>query len=95
VDGAPVYNGIVSNAYIVTDIGGMFQVSAMDACPILHIYFVAQFNIMHIAAHHGIEPETALVAGGYIANNGGVGSYKAIGAKNGGFTFYGENDGHK
>jgi len=49
---------------------------------------------MHITAHHRVKPKTALVAGDYVAYNGGVGRYKTIGAKLGRNTFYGKNNRH-
>jgi hypothetical protein len=91
---ASMHNGIMADADIITNIGGVFQVSTMDAGAILYVYLVAKFDVMHIAAHNGIEPKTALVAGGYIANYSGIGGDKAICAELRGFSFYGEDDGH-
>jgi hypothetical protein len=67
----------------------------MNAGAILHIHFVAHFNVMYIAANDRVEPKTALVAGHHIAHDGSIGSDKAIGAEMGRNTFYGKNDGHK
>jgi hypothetical protein len=39
---------------------------------ILNIYLVPHFYIVYIATQHGIEPNAALVAHGYITHNSGV-----------------------
>jgi hypothetical protein len=83
-----MYDCIVSDAHIISDNGLGFFKSAMDHGAILHIYLVAHADAVHIAPYHGIEPHTAVVAHDNITYNGGIGSYKTIGAHDRADTIY-------
>jgi hypothetical protein len=49
--------------------------------PILNIYFISHAYAVYIAPHYSIEPNTAIIAHNYIANDGGIGGNKAITSK--------------
>jgi hypothetical protein len=67
----------------------------MYAGTVLHIHFVTDKNKVHIATNNGIEPETAIITGSYIANNSGVGGNETIVAELWLFIFYGKYDWHE
>jgi hypothetical protein len=50
----------------------------MKDSAVLHIYFIAHFNIMYIASKNGIEPDGTFIAHGYLSNDGSVGCYETI-----------------
>src|SRR5690606_41993005 len=89
LDGATVHDGIVTYGNVVANGCRGFLISAVDHGAILYIYLVAHFDEVHITANHGIEPDTALVAHGDLAHNGGVLGNKAIFSYFRGFTPYG------
>jgi hypothetical protein len=74
---------------IIADGGSIFLKCAMDTGTVLHIHFVAEFNKVHIAPDNSIEPETAIITGNHITNNGGIRGYETIVTELGKFTFYG------
>ena len=73
-----MYNRIMANGYIIANSSAVFLIRAMDAGAILHIYFIAQFNKVHITPYHGIEPKTAVITCHYVANNRGIGCNEII-----------------
>jgi len=94
VNAATMHNGVVANAYVVANGGGVLLVGAVDAGAILHVYAVAQCNGVDIAAHHRVKPKAARIAGGHLPNDGGIWGNIAVGAKAGQQVVYGQNDGH-
>ena len=72
VDGAGVDGAVVSDGDVAADLGGTGIVGDMDAGAVLHVGAVAYGDGGHIASHHCIEPDRALVAQRHIAHQGGV-----------------------
>jgi hypothetical protein len=68
----------MANGYIVPDFRGGFFVRAMNHGKVLNVHFVAHLNAVHITADYAVEPETALIAGFYITNNGCIFSNETI-----------------
>jgi hypothetical protein len=69
-------DGIMGYRHIVTDIHRRLPVSAMNNHPILYIHIPADPDVMDIAAHHGIEPDTAVISYDYIPGNCGIFSHE-------------------
>lgn len=69
VNRATVYDGIVGNGHITSDIHRRHFVGTMDNGAILHIHMIANAYVVHIAAYNGIVPNAALVAHHHIAND--------------------------
>src|SRR3989339_1418592 len=78
VNNATMHHGIMSYRNTVPNFSWIFLIGTMDDCPILNIYFVANFNIMHISSYNSVKPYTAFIAHYYIAYNSGVGCNKTI-----------------
>jgi hypothetical protein len=73
-----VYDGLVSNGYIVADIQRGFLVCAMENCPVLDVYIVADPDGMHVTANHCVEPYTAVIAHYNITGKCGIICQKAV-----------------
>jgi hypothetical protein len=95
VYGATMHNSVVAYTYIIAQRSTCALVSAVDAGPVLHIYFITHFNKVHIAPHYGVEPKATVIAGLHIADNSGVGRYKIVFAKRRRNAVNRKYDGHK
>ncbi len=73
-----MHNGVMANANVVANRGGCFLVGTVDACAILHVYFIAQTDAVYITTDNGIKPYTALSAHHHIAYNSGIFSNETI-----------------
>src|SRR5687767_4457237 len=69
---APVYDGIVPDRYIIADVSRDFLVGTVNDGPVLYVHLVSYFNIVYIASHNSVEPDTAVVAHHHIAHYGGI-----------------------
>jgi hypothetical protein len=95
MQGAAMYDRMMTDGYIIADRGPELLVGTMNAGAVLHIHFVAQLYKVHIAADNRIEPETAIVAGYHIANNSSIGSNETVVAELRVFIFNGKYYRHK
>ncbi len=84
VQSAAVYQRSVTDADVVADRGTALLVGTMEDGPVLYVDFVTDSDKVYIAAHHSLKPYGALVAHGDVADDGGVFSEEAVGAKLGG-----------
>ena len=82
-NGASVYNGQVTDAYIITNAGAGLFVCAVDNYAVLDIDLISDPDRVHIASHYSIEPYTAVITKHYVANNRCIGGYKTILTENG------------
>lgn len=86
VDGAAMNNGVVRDGNMVSNVNRSYLVSAMNDCTVLNVHLVTNPDVMHISTHHGIVPDTAVVAHFHITNDYSCFSKKAIVAKFGGYA---------
>jgi hypothetical protein len=87
---AAVHDRMMTDRDIIPNCCAIPLESAMDAGAILHIYFVTDLNEVHIASDNRIEPETAIITGDHIANDGGIGCNETIVPELRVFVFYGK-----
>ena len=87
-------DGIVSDRNIVADIYRSFLIGTMDDCTILDVDVVPDPDGMNIAANHGIEPYTAVIAQYNIACDCGIVGQKSIFPPFWQYTFYGFDERH-
>ena len=73
MQGAAVYNGVMTDRYIIANGGTAFFKSAVDTGPVLYIDLMAHTNKIYIAPQNCIEPDTAIVSHHHIAYHGRVG----------------------
>jgi hypothetical protein len=69
--------------YIVADFDYRFLVQGMQYAAVLYVYTVADTDGIDIATQYSVEPNTAIVADDYIANDGCIIGEIAILADNG------------
>jgi hypothetical protein len=67
----------------------------MNDRAILHVDLVAHANGIDIATNHGIEPETAIIAGDHVTDDRGIGSDIAVVSESWQNAMYRKDDGHK
>jgi hypothetical protein len=84
----------VGYGYVIANSYRPFLIGAMDDDPILDVHIVADTDVMHIATHHGVEPNAAVIAHFHFANNSSIFSYETVFAKFRGEAFYGIDEGH-
>src|SRR6186713_776149 len=77
-EGTAVYDGIMSDAYLISDFGFCFLVGAVNHSAILDIHFVPDTDGVNIAAQDGIKPHTATVAHNHVAGYRRVVSQKTV-----------------
>jgi hypothetical protein len=75
---AAMYNGIVSDGYIIANQRFCFLIGAMNYCTILHIHFITHTDAVHISPYYRIEPDAAGFTHNYIAYYGGIRRYETI-----------------
>jgi hypothetical protein len=83
MDSASMHHGVVPNRYIVANGGGVLLISAVYNGAVLHINTVAHFYKVYVTSYNSVKPKTTFFTSGYIANDGGVGCYKAVFSKTG------------
>jgi hypothetical protein len=88
LDCTAMYDGIMTDRYVVADYHLGFLVGSVDDDAILDVYFVTDPDAVDIAPDDGIEPDTALIANLHVTYHGGIGRQKTIFAKAGEFAFY-------
>jgi hypothetical protein len=76
-----MYNGVMAYGNIISDDGLGAFIGAVNNGAILNIHFIPYAYAVYVAPHHGIEPDAAVVAHHYVANDSGIGSNKAIVSK--------------
>jgi hypothetical protein len=94
VYGTAMYQRAVANAHVVTDGGAAFLVGAVEDGPVLDINFIANADKVHIAAHHCLKPNGALVAHHDITDDGSIFGQETISAKLWSDIAAGENKWH-
>jgi hypothetical protein len=73
-----MYDGVMSNGYIIANAGTTSLIGAMYAGTILDINFIAHPNEIYVTSYHRIKPNTAIIPHYDIANNGGIWSNENI-----------------
>jgi hypothetical protein len=89
-----MYYGRMGYGNIVSDAHGRFLVGAMDDGPILDVDIVSDTDGMHVAADHGVEPYTTVVAHHHIAYDGGIVGDESVFPESRGDSFDGVNKWH-
>jgi hypothetical protein len=67
----------------------------MNTGAVLDIHLIADINKINITPYHCVEPKTAVVAGSYITNDGGIRSNEIVVAELWVFVFYGKYNWHR
>jgi hypothetical protein len=71
-------DGIVADAYAITNDGAGLLVCAVENCPVLDVNLVPDPDCVHIAPYDRIEPYTAVISNDYVAYDGGIRGDKAV-----------------
>ncbi len=94
MQGAAMYNGMMSDRDFVPNGGAIALVSTVDAGPVLHIDLVPDIDEIHVSAYDGIEPKTAVIPAYHIAHDGGIGRDETIIPEPGNFILNRQNEWH-
>ena len=92
--GASVHHGVVGDGYVVADVERVFFVRGVQGGVVLDIDLVAHLDVVHVSAHDGPEPNVAVFAHGYVAQDGGVVGKPAAPSPYGRFAPYFFDDSH-
>jgi hypothetical protein len=93
-NGTAMDDGIMADAYTITNDGLGFLVCTVENCAVLDIDLIADPDGVHIAPDYGIEPDTAVISNDYVTYHGGIGSDKTVFTELGMDTFDGQNYRH-
>ena len=77
---AAVYDRIMTNRYIIANLGRTFLVGSMNYRPVLYVDSIPNTNAMDITTHHSLIPHRAVIAYNNVSYKGGVFGKKTIGA---------------
>jgi hypothetical protein len=89
-----VDNGVVADAYTITNDGAGLLVCAVDNCPVLDIDLISDPDGVYIPPHHGVKPYTAVISNDYVAYHRGIRGDKAVISKLRADSIDGKNYGH-
>src|SRR5688572_12172396 len=78
MQGASMYNSMMSNRNIIAYCCSIALVCAMNAGAILYIDFISHVYKIDVASDNCIKPDAAIISYYYIAYNGCIGSDKTI-----------------
>src|SRR5690606_37490118 len=76
--GTTVYNSIMTNGYVISDLGSITLIGAVNHRAILNIDFVTQSNGINISSNYGIKPDTTMISSDHISDNSSVLGYVDI-----------------
>lgn len=85
-----VYDSIVTDGNIIANRCAAFLKRTMNAGAVLNVDFIPHPDKIHIAPHHSIEPDAAIIAHNHIPHDGGIRRQEAIGSKLRMFALYGK-----
>src|SRR6185437_3427977 len=89
-----VHQSVVTDGYIIADVGWSIKIGAMNYRPILDIGVIADPDIMHISPDHCVKPNRAIIAHHNIADDGRIVSNETIVAPLRRDIFNGQDRGH-
>ena len=69
---------VVSYGHVVAQRDGGFLIERVQHCAILDVAMLADGDGVHVAAQHGVEPQTRSLAYRHIADNRGVLRHKHV-----------------